>query len=117
MSHFLFLLHEVPAESVEISAAELGEIIQAHRAWAERLGAAGQLLSGEKLSDDGGRHLRRVGGAPVISDGPYAEAHGLIGGFYIVNAADMAEAERLALDCPHNGPGQWIEIRAVDVLG
>ncbi|RVT83858.1 YciI family protein [Inhella crocodyli] len=117
MPNFLFLLHETPADSMAINAAELGEIIAAHQAWAERLGAAGQLVGGEKLTDDGGRHLRRQGGQVLVSDGPYAEAHDVIGGFYIVQAPDLAAAEALAADCPHQHGRQWIEIRTIDALG
>jgi hypothetical protein len=117
MPNFLFLLHETPADSAAISAAELHEIIAAHQAWAERLAAAGQLVSGEKLTDDGGRHLRRSGEKVLASDGPYAEAHDVIGGFYIVQAPDLAAAEALAAECPHQHGRQWIEIRAIEQLG
>ena len=117
MPNFLFLLHEAPADSGALSAAELHDIIAAHQAWAERLAAAGQLVSGEKLTDDGGRHLRRQGTQVLASDGPYAEAHDVIGGFYIVQAPDLAAAEALAAECPHQHGRQWIEIRAIEALG
>jgi hypothetical protein len=117
MPNFLLLLHETPADSIALSAAELHEIIAAHQAWAERLAAAGQLVGGEKLTDDGGRHLHRRGGQVLVSDGPYAEAHDLVGGFYIVQAADLAAAESLAAACPHQHGRQWIEIRAIEQLG
>lgn len=117
MPNFLLMLHETPADSIALSAAELHEIIAAHQAWAGRLAAAGQLVGGEKLTDDGGRHLRRQGGQVLVSDGPYAEAHDLIGGFYIVQAPDLAAAEALAAECPHLHGRQWIEIRAVETLG
>ena len=117
MPAYLLLLHERPADSAALSAAEIQDIIQAHQAWAEGLAAAGQLLGGEKLTDDGGRHLRLQGATPVASDGPYAEAHDLIGGFYIVQAADDAAAEALASECPHLQGRQWIEIRRIDQVG
>jgi hypothetical protein len=117
MPSFLLLLHESPADSAAISAAELQDIIRAHQAWAERLAAAGALLGGEKLTDDGGRRLRLEGERPVASDGPYAEAHDVVGGYYLLQADDMAAAEALAAGCPHRRAGQWIEIREVEALG
>jgi hypothetical protein len=36
--------------------------------------------------------VRTVDGAPMITDGPYAEAKEFIGGFVIVRAADIDEA-------------------------
>ena len=117
MPSYLLLLHECPADSAAISPAEMQDIIRAHQAWAERLAAEGALLGGEKLTDDGGRRLRFDGDRPVASDGPYAEAHDLVGGYYLLKAEDMAGAEALAAGCPHRHAGQWIEIREVEALG
>ncbi|PZP30144.1 MAG: transcription initiation protein [Roseateles depolymerans] len=116
MPAYLLLLHECPADSAALSAAELGDIIRAHQAWADRLAAAGQLLGGEKLTDDGGRQLRLDGRQPVASDGPYAEAHDVIGGFYMLKAASLAEAEDIAAACPHRRAGQWIELREIEAI-
>lgn len=117
MPSFLLLLHENPAQGTALSGAALQDIIRAHQAWAERLAAAGALLGGEKLTDDGGRRLRFEADRPVASDGPYAEAHDVVGGYYLLKAADMPAAEALAAGCPHRHPGQWIEIRQVEDLG
>ncbi len=116
MNQYLLLLHETPSDSARITPAAMKEIIQAHQAWAGALAARGLLAGGEKLSDDGGRHLRLEAGRPLASDGPYAEAHDLIGGFYLVKAADDAAAEALAAECPHLQGRQWIEIRRIDTM-
>lgn len=116
MNQYLLLLHETPADLGRITPAEMQEIIQAHQAWAGALAARGLLAGGEKLTDDGGRHLRRRDGQPLASDGPYAEAHDVIGGFYLVKAADDAAAEALAAECPHLQGSQWIEIRRIDPM-
>lgn len=114
MHTYLFLLHETPADYAGMSPAEMEAIIQAHQAFTASLAERGLLAGGQKLVDDGGRHLRRQGGQVVASDGPYAEAHDVIGGFYMVTAANDAEAEALAHACPHLSGRQWIEIRRVD---
>ena len=47
----------------------------------------------------GGNHLfvmRPRGGKPQVTDGPYAEAKEVVGGFFIVEAKDRDEAIRLA---------------------
>ena len=116
MPNFLLMLHETPADSIALSAAELHEIIAAHQAWAGRLAAAGQLVGGEKLTDDGGRHLRLKNGQPLATDGPYAEAHDVIGGIFIVKAESDAMAEELAQSCPHLHGSQWIEIRRIEAV-
>jgi hypothetical protein len=117
MHSYLLLLHESPADSAAISAAQMQDIIQRHQAWAGDLATRGLLAGGEKLSDDGGRQLRLQDGRVVASDGPYAEAHDVIGGFYLLRAEDDTQAEALARECPHLEGRQWIELRKIDALG
>lgn len=116
MNTYLLILHETPADYARMSPAQLQEIIQSHQAWAGSLAERGLLAGGEKLVDEGGRHLRVGGGQIVASDGPYAEAHDVIGGFYLVNAASDAEAEQLARECPHLVGSGWVELRKIDKL-
>jgi hypothetical protein len=53
------------------------------------------------------------GGDVVTSDGPYAESKEVLGGFYLLEAADLDEAIRLASRIPAAwGPGA-VEIRPV----
>ena len=117
MHQYLLLLHERPADLAAISPADMSEIVQRYQAWSQRMAEAGKLVDGWKLADDGGRALRLQDGRPLASDGPYAEAHDVVGGLFIVNAADDAEAEALATTCPHLSGRQWIEIRRIDVVG
>ena len=117
MNQYLFLLHEKPADAAHTSAAEMKETVARYKTWAAGLAQQGLLTSGEKLSDDGGRHLRLKAGLPVATDGPYAEAHDVIGGVFTAKAENDAHAEALALSCPHLRGTQWIEIRRIEVLG
>ena len=74
------------------------------------------MVGGEKLTASGGRHIRVKDGKPVASDGPYAEAKDVIGGYFVLEAKDLAEAEAIARDCPHLAlsPTNWAEIRPID---
>ena len=114
MHTYLLLLHECPADSADLSADDIGEIVEAYRRWAEDLAARGRLVAAEKLADDGGQHLRLQDGRPLATDGPYAEAHDVVGGLFIVTAEDDAAARELAATCPHLRGRQWIEIRRID---
>jgi len=116
MPRFILLLHENPAEYRTKSPAETQATIADYRAWSEKLGAAGKLAGGDKLTDDGGRHIRAKENRPIVTDGPYAEAKELIGGFFCVTAADYDEAVKIANECPHlsNAPSNWIEVRQVE---
>lgn len=114
MNQYVFLLHERPADYVDVSPAEMQETIARYKAWAGSLAQRGLLAGGEKLADDGGRHLRLVGGKPLATDGPYAETHDVVGGYFVVKAESYAQAEELAQGCPHLRGTQWIEIRQID---
>lgn len=113
MAKFMLILRENPATFTALSPDDMQAIIQEYGAWAQKLGMAGRMAGGEKLRDEGGRHLTARSGSLVAIDGPYAEAKEVIGGFFIIEAADYADAEKVAADCPHVKYG-IVEIRQVD---
>lgn len=113
MPKFMLLLREDPARFAQLSPADMQSVIEEYRAWSQKLGAEGRMLGGEKLADEGGRRMVARGGGLSVTDGPYAEAKDVIGGFFTIEAADYAEAERLAADCPHLRFGE-VELRRVE---
>ncbi len=116
MRDYLMLLHDHPAQMGDISPAEMQAIIERYNAWAGTLAAQGRMAHGAKLADEGGKHLRRDVRGVTAVDGPFAEAREVIGGLFIIKAADYDEAVRLASECPHLETG-WIELREVDPRG
>jgi hypothetical protein len=62
--------------------------------------------------------VRPRGGKPTVTDGPYMETKEQLGSFFLIEAADMAEAVRIASLHPAARVGEqagWgIEIRPVD---
>jgi hypothetical protein len=52
----------------------------------------------------------------MVTDGPYAEAKDVVGGYIIVEARDMGYATELAKGCPILGGGGSVEIRPLDRL-
>ena len=114
MNQYLLLLHETPGDYSSLSPAQMKEEVARYGAWAGEMAQRGLLVSGEKLTDDGGRHLRAGKPEPLASDGPYAEAKDVIGGFFMIKAESDAHAEQLAAACPHLRGRNWIEIRRID---
>ena len=117
MSKYMLILHDNPQAFAEYSPEQMQAVVERYTAWARQLAESGRHAGGNKLTDEGGRHLRRVDGRLSAVDGPYAEAKEVIGGYFLVNAADMAEAEAIARDCPHLDYDGRIEIRQVDEIG
>ena len=56
------------------------------------------------------------GGDVVTSDGPYAETKEALTGFYLIDAADLDEALRIAADLPAAWDGA-VEVRPVIDFG
>jgi hypothetical protein len=116
MARFMLLLQDKVGEFDDVSEADMMKIIQAYSEWSKRLGEKGKLLGGEKLTDEAGKIMTLKGGKPVVTDGPFAEAKEILGGYFMLQAGSYEEACALAQDCPHVTRGGRIEIRQVHEL-
>ncbi len=80
---------------------------------ADELRAEGKLLQSQQLEPAAGAKSVRIRGGKVsVTDGPFAETRELLGGFNLIEAADMDEAVRIASEFPWATTG-CIEVRAV----
>lgn len=116
MPKYILLLHETPGDFAHLSPEQMQAIVEKYSAWLGGLQAAGRMAGGEKLKDDGGLHLRhtdRTTGQLAIQDGPYSETKEVLGGYFLIEAADRDEAVEIARGCPHLENG-WIELREID---
>ncbi|SKA00671.1 Uncharacterized conserved protein [Enhydrobacter aerosaccus] len=116
MSQYLLLLHHTPNYNIDLPREKMMEMTRRYMGWADLQRQKGKLVGGEKLAAGGVRHIRVKDGKAVVSDGPYAEAKDVIGGYFLIEARNATEAEAIAQDCPHLGlgPSNWVEIRPVD---
>jgi len=111
------LLHEQPSTDLEAaSAEEIQAIIAEYTAWRDGLVQRGQFVGGEKLTDEGGKSLVLVDGQVQVTDGPYAEAKEVMGGYFVISANDYAAAAKIAETGPHLKYGGRIELRQIDEI-
>ncbi len=118
MSTYVALLYY--PEDNDWTAPENAPLMQEYTAFHQQVGPAitgGAALQpaavATTVSVAGGR-----GGDVFSSDGPYAEAKEVLGGFYLLEAEDLDEALRLAALCPAAWhPGGKVEIRPVVPMG
>src|SRR3954447_10673263 len=115
MSKFLLLLNETPKDFKNLSPEAMQAMFERYRAWGASTREAGKLTAGQKLKEEGGRHLRSQGGRVEVTDGPYTETKEVLGGFYMIEAADYAEAVEIAKGCPHLDRG-WIDVRQIEEM-
>jgi hypothetical protein len=106
---------EIP-EGFEITPEIIQGIIQKYSDWADSLQKSGHLVGLNKLRDDPGKNIVGTGADRVVTDGPYAETKELIGGYWIISAADYDEAVKLASGCPSLEFGSRVEVREVEDL-
>ena len=86
-------------------------------AWVEDTTRRGIRLRGDRLRpEDDATTVRRRGGNTLITDGPFAEAREQIGGFDLLEAADLAEAIAVAAAHPVMRFGA-IELREIVPFG
>ena len=114
MPQYMLILHD-KGTFPDLSPEEIQGVIRRYMEWRSRIASNGRSITGHKLKDGEGRLLRGKVGAPVVTDGPYAEATEVIGGLFVIDARDYNEAQRLASDCPHLEFGT-IEIREIQRL-
>jgi len=79
----------------------------------EDLVKAGVMLGGEGLHPPSmGARVSFPGGKAKVTDGPFAEAKEVIGGYWMIQAGSLAEAIEWAKRCP-GSENETIEIRRV----
>jgi hypothetical protein len=116
MAQFMLLLYARPGEHSQMSEDEWGAVVGKYRDWGRGLALEGTLVSRNKLREEGGRALVREGGQTLVTDGPFAEAKELLGGYFIVEASTYDEAVEIAKGCPHLEYRGRIELREIERL-
>jgi hypothetical protein len=96
----------------DMSPEEMQQSFQKWMAWISGMKAKGQYLAGDPLEDAPAKVVRGPRGAKV-SDGPFAEAKEVVGGYMLIAAKSFAEAVRISKDCPGLARGGCVEIRQV----
>jgi hypothetical protein len=82
----------------------------------EELQKAGVLLALDGLHPPSmGARVTFPGGKPRVTDGPFAEAKEVIGGYWMINVKSKKEAVEWACRCPAS-ENEMIEIRQVQEL-
>jgi hypothetical protein len=92
---------------------ELEKGYQAYMDYTRELVESGCLRSGSELSPITSATTVRVrNGKPLLTDGPFAETKEQLGGYYLIDVADLDQALAWAAKCP----GAWhgsVEVRPV----
>ena len=110
-SQFLLLLRQPHGDGPGPTPEEMRHIMSRFTAWMEGLSAKG-MVAGTNGLESTGMVLRGPRGASV-TDGPYAEAKEIVGGYVLINADSLDHAIEAARDCPGLEYRLTVEVRPV----
>jgi hypothetical protein len=116
MPNYLLLLHATPDRSdfASMSPEQIQAVIGEYMAWRKKIQDDGVYVASNKLRDEGGKSLSGANGDFRVTDGPFTEAKEVVGGFFIISAANYDEAAKVSQGCPHLKYGGRIELREVE---
>lgn len=113
MEKFMLIFQgEIPSNS-NPSPQQMQESMGKWFAWIDKLAKAGKYVSGEPLLP-GGKVIK--GNHKSVTDGPFTEGKEIIGGYFIINAADYDEAVALCADFPDYETGGAVIVRQVQKM-
>ena len=110
---YLLSIYASEAEEDAMSPADTGKLMQAYGAYSEALVKAGAMVGGERLRPSTEATSVRVrSGKTEVLNGPYAETREQLGGYYVIDVADLDAALSWAARCPTSSYGT-IEVRPI----
>ena len=117
MPQYMLLIYDDPAAGPAEGSPEAQAEFGRWMAYSQEMTEAGAMQGGDALQPIATATTVRVrGGERIVSDGPFAETKELLGGYYIVEAADLDAALDWAAKAPHIEHGS-VEVRPVIDFG
>ena len=108
---YMLLIYQDEQSWNSLSEPERQQIYGEYGALVGQLQASGQYVSGSELQPiTTATSLRIRDGKELITDGPFAETHEQLGGYFLIEAKDLDEATSIAARIPSARVGT-IEVR------
>ncbi len=111
MASYLYIFRGGQADWASRSPAEMQATMQKWGACIQELSKSGNLKDAGQPLEPGGRLVS--GKKKSITDGPYAEAKDLVGGYMLVSANTIEQACELSKGCPIFEVDGNVEVRPI----
>lgn len=99
-----------------LSEVERSKVMEDYGAFTEGIVKSGQYRAGDELQPTATATTVRVrNGKTMITDGPFAETREQLGGYYLIEAKDLDEANAIAARIPSARDGS-IEVRPIQPM-
>lgn len=90
---------------------QVEEAMRRFNGWLERWSVAGRVKGGQPLASEG--RVLGKGEGRMVTDGPFAEAKEVVGGYIIVFAESLDDATKIAEEWPLMDYGGTVEVRPI----
>ncbi|MFS8111205.1 YciI family protein [Rhizobium jaguaris] len=98
---YMLLVYRSEAKYKNATKEQKAETFAAYAAYTEILKKAGAFVAGSGLQDSStATVVRAPDGGPTVLNGPYIESSEQLGGYYLIEAADLDGAIAWAARCP-----------------
>jgi len=109
MAQYLILIYESEEAYATASPEDLGAVMKAHTRFAEQItDLGGTMLGGNALQPTATSTSIRD---DIVTDGPFVETKEALGGYYLIEAADLDQALAISKLCPARFGG--VEVRPI----
>ena len=108
---YMLLIYQDEQSWNTINESERQQIYGEYRKLTEQLHSRGQFVTGSELQPISTATSVRVrDGKELVTDGPFAETHEQLGGYFLIEAENLDEATSIAAQIPSARTGT-IEVR------
>lgn len=108
---YMLLIYSNEAGYASATPDDMKNMLSAYMAYSDALRKAGVFVAGDELAPSAtASTVRNAAGKTKLLDGPYAEAKEQLGGYYIIDVADLDAATKWAARCPGASHG-IVEVR------
>jgi hypothetical protein len=111
MSEFTYLFR---GRETSGSPEQMQKHLKKWVAWFKELGAKGHIKEPGHPLEGAGMVVK--GRQKIVTDGPYAEAKDVVGGYMLIEARDLAHAVEISKGCPILEVGGSVEVRPTQIM-
>ena len=113
MSKFLLVFRGSVEQEKQFSADKMESYMKEWMDWVANMQDKGIYLAGDPLTAEA---ISIHGKDKLVTDGPYAEAKDLVGGYMLLDMPDLQSAKAEALNCPIYQADGSVEVREIQAM-
>ena len=111
---YMLLIYGDETAFADMAPDQVTETLKEYEKYSQWLEEKGWIRAGDRLADtDKATTVRQRDGKVLTVDGPFAETKEQLGGYYIVECANLDEAIEAAQKLPAVAAGGSVEVRPI----